>query len=128
MASYPNVKLTHSGPPQLYGGQTRKAQRKLCSETARVCASRIFGPAKTDLPARLWIIFRCQGYFADLNTDSRDLVQELKSRSPDRRRTKMGPIPEIGNAILVNCGAAIIETQEIERVHKFPADCGRERN
>jgi hypothetical protein len=41
----------------------------------------------------------------------------------------MRPIPEMGNAILVNCGAAIIETQEIERIDKFPADsCCRERN
>jgi len=53
-------------------------------------------------------------------TDSRDFVQELKSRRPDRRRAKMLPIPEIGNAILVNCGAAIIDTQEI--VDKLPAD------
>src|SRR4029077_851951 len=127
MASYPNVKRTYSGPPAIWG-QTQKAQRKLRSRNPDGGhASRIFGPVERDLPARLWIIFRCRGYCAELIADSRDVVQELKSRSPDCRRAKMRLIPKIGNAILVNCGAAIIETQEIERIDKFPADCRRER-
>src|SRR5215468_9335971 len=54
-------------------------------------------------------------------SESRRVVQKLKSRRSDRGRAIMRLVLEIGRAFGVNRGTTLIVTEEVKRIDKFAA-------